>query len=62
MVNGAPGVVAIRDGQPFSVTGLTIRDGRIVEMDILADPTRLARLDLTMLDGTSKGVPRADHP
>jgi RNA polymerase sigma-70 factor (ECF subfamily) len=26
--------------------GFTIRDGRIVEMDVLADPARLARLDL----------------
>jgi hypothetical protein len=30
--------------------GLTIRDGRIAEMDILADPERLSQLDLTVLD------------
>jgi hypothetical protein len=42
--------VSIRDGQPFSVGGLTIRGGKIVEMDILADPERIARLDLTILD------------
>ena len=28
----------------------TIVAGRIVEIDILADPARLARLDLTALD------------
>jgi RNA polymerase sigma-70 factor (ECF subfamily) len=50
LVNGAAGIVSIRDGQPFSVTGLTIRGGKIVEIDILADPARLARLDLTVLD------------
>ncbi len=30
---------------------VTVRDGRIVEMDFLSDPERLARLDLTVLDG-----------
>jgi RNA polymerase sigma-70 factor (ECF subfamily) len=49
LVNGAVGVVATRDGKPFSVMGLTVRGGRIVEMDILADPERLHRLDLTVL-------------
>ena len=50
LVNGAAGVVAVRDGQPFSVLGFTVAGGRIVEIDILADPARLARLDLTVLD------------
>jgi RNA polymerase sigma-70 factor (ECF subfamily) len=50
LVNGAPGTVSLRDGKPFSVAGLTIRAGRIVEMDILADPARLARLNLAVLD------------
>ena len=50
LVNGAVGAVATRDGEPFSVGGLTIRGGRIVAIDILADPERLRRLDLTSLD------------
>jgi RNA polymerase sigma-70 factor (ECF subfamily) len=49
LVNGAAGMVAFRDGQPFSLAALTIRDGRIVEMHFLADPERLARLDLSVL-------------
>jgi DNA-directed RNA polymerase specialized sigma24 family protein len=49
LVNGAPGVVTWRDGAPFSVGGVTIRGRRIVAMDILADPARLRRLDLTVL-------------
>jgi hypothetical protein len=49
LINGAAGLVSMRDGQPFSVGGLTIRGGKI-EMDILADPERIARLDLTTLD------------
>jgi RNA polymerase sigma-70 factor (ECF subfamily) len=49
LVNGAPGMVAFRDGLPFSVGAFTVSNGRIVEFDILADPARLARLDLTIL-------------
>jgi RNA polymerase sigma-70 factor (ECF subfamily) len=51
LVNGAAGLVATRDGRPFSVGAITVRDGKIVEMDWLADPERLATLDLTILDG-----------
>jgi RNA polymerase sigma-70 factor (ECF subfamily) len=50
LVNGAVGMVTTLDGEPFSVGGLTVRGGRIVEIDILADPERLRRLDLTSLD------------
>lgn len=50
LVNGAPGVVGMRDGQIFSVLGFTVVNDRIVEMDILADPERLRTLDLTFLD------------
>ncbi|MFJ6838293.1 RNA polymerase sigma factor SigJ [Streptomyces sp. NPDC091209] len=45
-VNGEAGVVALVDGRPHSVMGVTVVDGRIVAMHILADPDRLARLDL----------------
>jgi RNA polymerase sigma factor (sigma-70 family) len=50
LVNGAPGFVSLRDGRPFSVAAMTISSGRIVEIDILADPERLATLDLTVVD------------
>ncbi len=50
LVNGVLGMVAYRDGQAFSVGAITVRGGRIVEMDILADPERLRRLDLTAVD------------
>jgi RNA polymerase sigma-70 factor, ECF subfamily len=43
-------MVATRDGRPFSIGAVTVRDGKIVELDYLADPERLARLDLTVLD------------
>jgi RNA polymerase sigma factor (sigma-70 family) len=50
LVNGAVGAVSTLDGEPFSVGGFTIRGRKIVAMDILADPARLRRLDLTILD------------
>ncbi len=50
LINGAVGVVATRDGQPFSVGAFTVRHGRIVEMDWLADAERLREFDLTILD------------
>jgi RNA polymerase sigma factor (sigma-70 family) len=52
LINGAVGAVAAtRDGRPFSIGAVMVRDGRIVELDFLADPERLAQLDLTALDG-----------
>jgi RNA polymerase sigma factor (sigma-70 family) len=50
LVNGAAGVVMATGGRPFAVVGFTVRGGRIVEIDILADPERLRRLDLAVLD------------
>jgi len=51
LVNGNVGVLARRsDGRLFSVLGFTVADGKIVEIDILADPERLARLDLSAVE------------
>jgi RNA polymerase sigma factor (sigma-70 family) len=50
LINGAVGAVAFRDGEPFSLGAVTVRGGKIVELDFLADPERLRELDLTVLD------------
>src|SRR6266540_4383767 len=50
LVNGAAGIVAAPGGQAFSVLGFTVTRGKIVEIDILADPARLRRLDLADLE------------
>ena len=50
LVNGTAGLVAYTGERPYAVLGFTIRRGRIVEIDILADPERLGRLDLPSLD------------
>ena len=51
LVNGAPGVVTFAGEAPFAVLGFTVARGKIVEMNILSDPARLRRLDLTVLAG-----------
>ena len=51
LVNGAAGVVVAPDGKAFSVMAFTVAGGKIVAIDVLADPERLADLDLSVLDG-----------
>lgn len=43
IVNGAAGAVVARHGRPFAVVGFTVSGGRIVEIDIVADPAKLGR-------------------
>ncbi|GAB3410491.1 sigma-70 family RNA polymerase sigma factor family protein [Flindersiella endophytica] len=49
-VNGAAGYVSLRDGTPYAIAAISVRDGRIATMDILLDPERLRQVDLTDLD------------
>jgi RNA polymerase sigma-70 factor (ECF subfamily) len=46
LVNGGPGIVSTIDGRTAAVLAFTVDDGLIVEIDILADATRLAVLDI----------------
>jgi RNA polymerase sigma-70 factor (ECF subfamily) len=51
MVNGAAGIVVFDEGgRLLSVLGFIVARGRIVEIDILADPSRLRQMDLSTLD------------
>jgi RNA polymerase sigma-70 factor (ECF subfamily) len=47
LINGAPGWVSVLDGELYAIAALTVHNGRITTMDILFDPARLARLDLS---------------
>jgi RNA polymerase sigma factor (sigma-70 family) len=42
LVNGSPGVVAERGGKTLGAMSCTVRDGRIVTMDLVIDPDRFA--------------------
>jgi RNA polymerase sigma-70 factor (ECF subfamily) len=44
MVNGAAGVIVTVHGQPFVVMGFAIAEGKIVEIDSIADPERVGRI------------------
>ena len=50
LVNGAAGFVVTPEGRPRSIVGVIVRGGKIVEIDVIADPERLRKLDLTILD------------
>ncbi len=50
LVNGAAGVVVAPGGRPVAVMGCTVAHGKIVEIDVIADPNKLAKLDLTSLN------------
>jgi RNA polymerase sigma-70 factor (ECF subfamily) len=50
LVNGAVGVVVAPRGRLFVVLGLTVTRGKIVEIDVVADPARLRQLDLAVLN------------
>jgi RNA polymerase sigma-70 factor (ECF subfamily) len=41
----AGALVGLR-GRPFAVAGFTVSNGRITEIDIVADPDKLPHLDL----------------
>jgi RNA polymerase sigma factor (sigma-70 family) len=51
LINGVAGAVTIRRGRAVSVGAFTVRGGKVVAIDILADPVRLRELDLTILNG-----------
>jgi RNA polymerase sigma factor (sigma-70 family) len=50
LINGEAGVVWAAQGRPYSVVGFTVRRGRIVAINILADPVRLQQLDSMSLE------------
>ncbi len=50
LVNGAVGIVVARHGRLFLVLNLTVTRGKIVEINVVADPGRLRQLRLSILD------------
>ncbi|MEA2602703.1 MAG: hypothetical protein QOF89_3695 [Acidobacteriota bacterium] len=51
LVNGAAGLVWAQGGQPRVVFNFTTARGKIVGIDMIADPEQLRRLDLAILNG-----------
>ncbi len=44
LVNGAAGAVVTLRGRPFAIMGFTVAGGKIVEIDVIADPERVQRI------------------
>ena len=51
LVNGAAGVVVSVGGQPLSIMGFTVANGKIVAIDAIAGPERVRRLVAAVLGG-----------
>jgi RNA polymerase sigma-70 factor, ECF subfamily len=51
LVNGTAGMVVTLDGQPMTVMGFTVTDGKIVEIDAITDPERVRRIAAAVLTG-----------
>jgi RNA polymerase sigma-70 factor (ECF subfamily) len=49
LVNGAPGVVVTLGGRPMTVMGFTVAEGKIVEINAIADPERVRRVAAAVL-------------
>jgi RNA polymerase sigma-70 factor (ECF subfamily) len=49
LVNGAVGVVVAPRGRLLLVLDLTITHGKIAEINVIAEPARLQKLDLAVL-------------
>ena len=52
LVNGAVGLVWAPGGQPRVDFDFTITRGKIVAIDLIADPARLRQLDLAVLNNS----------
>ncbi len=50
LVDGAVGLVVLRQGRLFLVLNLTFTNGKITEINAVADPARLRQLRLSLLD------------
>jgi RNA polymerase sigma-70 factor (ECF subfamily) len=48
VVNGGAGLAVVVNGRAIAIAGMTISGGRIATIDVLADPARLAQLDVPL--------------
>jgi RNA polymerase sigma factor (sigma-70 family) len=49
LVNGTAGMVITVHGRPYAVMGFTVADGKIIEIDAIADPERVGRIAAAVL-------------
>jgi RNA polymerase sigma-70 factor (ECF subfamily) len=49
LINGGAGIVTAADGRPITLVGFTITGAKIVAIDLIDDPRRIADTDLAIL-------------
>ena len=54
-------MVITLDGRPLSLMAFTVAEGKIVEVDVIADPDRIARLAAPVLAGANRHPASEDH-
>jgi hypothetical protein len=57
VINGSTGWVGTRNGELFSASAVTVRNGRITAMSFITDLDQLQQLDLTILDEADRSRP-----
>jgi RNA polymerase sigma factor (sigma-70 family) len=61
LINGAAGAVVAQNGKAIKIIAFTVSNGKITEIDILADPSRLRQLDHYIVGSRSNPADGADQ-
>jgi RNA polymerase sigma factor (sigma-70 family) len=56
LINGMAGVVITVHGRPYAVMGFTVAQGKIVEIDAIADPARVEAIAASVLDDEGRSI------
>jgi ketosteroid isomerase-like protein len=56
LINGAAGVVVTLRGRPYAVMGFTVAEGKIVEIDAIAEPERVKRIAAAVVSERNRSV------
>jgi RNA polymerase sigma-70 factor (ECF subfamily) len=62
LINGAVGVIQAAQGRPISLIAFTMTDAKIVAIDLIDDPGRIAETDLAILEAPARPRRDAGHP
>jgi RNA polymerase sigma-70 factor (ECF subfamily) len=55
LIDGMPGAVWVTGGTPRVVFGFTVRNGKVVEIELVADAERIGRLKIEVLPSEEAG-------
>jgi RNA polymerase sigma-70 factor (ECF subfamily) len=61
LIDGLPGAVWLANGRPVVAFAFTVRDGKVAEIDLLADTERLTRLKIEILPWAPPQIGRSSQ-